>query len=69
MLATQCVEKDDIQRVPVLVDEMDNHVWQACGSAPNNAYFIGTDGTIVRKQPWYEPRAMEEAIVNYLETR
>jgi hypothetical protein len=49
--------------VPVLVDEMDNPVWCTYGAAPNAAYLIGTDGSILAAQRWYEPRAMESAIL------
>jgi len=52
--------------VPVLVDEMDNPLWCTYGPAPNIAYLIATDGTIVEKQGWYQPQEMEVAIIEYL---
>ena len=52
--------------VPVLIDEMDNAVWCTYGPAPNTAYLIDTDGTIVAKQGWYQPQLMEAAIEEYL---
>ncbi len=67
-LAGQCIQVENIN-VPVLVDEMDNAVWCTYGRAPNGAYLIGTDGTIVEKQSWFDPELMEEAIINYLEGR
>jgi len=51
--------------VPVLVDEMDNPVWCTYGAAPNAAYLIGTDGTVLAQQRWYEPRLIESAILTY----
>ena len=48
--------------VPVLIDEMDNPVWCTYGPAPDIAYLIDTDGTIVEKQGWYQPKSMEIAI-------
>ena len=39
--------------IPVLVDRMDNPVWCTYGPAPNNAYFIGTDGVVIEKLGWY----------------
>ncbi len=52
--------------VPVLVDEMDNPLWCTYGPAPNIAYLIATDGTIVEKQGWYQPQEMEVTIIEYL---
>ena len=53
--------------VLLLVDEIDNPVWCTYGPAPNIAYLIGTDGIIIAKQGWYDPKLMEHAIINYLE--
>lgn len=52
--------------VPVLVDEIDNPLWCTYGPAPNIAYLIGTDGTVIAKQGWYDPAKMETAILAYL---
>lgn len=52
--------------VPVLVDEFDNPLWCTYGPAPDIAYLIGTDGKIVTKQGWYDPKEMESAILAYL---
>ena len=46
---------------------MDNPVYCTYGSRPNNAYLIGTDGTIAEKQAWYDPLQMEDALLKYLE--
>ena len=64
-LARQTVADEGIT-VPVLVDEMDNPLWCTYGPAPNIAYLIGTDGTVVAKQGWYDPDGMEAAILDYL---
>ena len=55
--------------IPVLVDDMDNPLWCTYGPAPDIAYLIGTDGSIVEKQGWYQPREMEAAIIDYLAER
>ncbi len=52
--------------VPVLIDEMDNPVWCTYGPAPNIAYLIDIDGTILKKQGWYQPESMETAIDAHL---
>ena len=49
--------------VTMLVDEIDNPVWCTYGQAPNIAYLIGIDGTIIAKQDWYNPDKMEELIL------
>jgi hypothetical protein len=58
--------EDESLTVPVLVDGMDNAVWCTYGPAPNSAYLIGTDGTVVARQGWYDPAEMERAIQTYL---
>jgi hypothetical protein len=55
--------------VPVLIDEFDNPVWCTYGPAPNIAYLIARDGTIVEKQGWYNPTAMENAIGKTITTK
>lgn len=55
--------------MPVLVDEMDDPVWCTYGAAPNAAYLIGTDGTVVTRQAWFDPGEMESAILAYLSSR
>ncbi len=64
-LASRTIEVEGLT-VPLLVDEMDNPLWCTYGPAPNIAYLIGTDGTIVEKQGWYQPELMKAAIVDYL---
>ncbi len=64
-LASRTIAEERIT-VPVLVDEMDNPVWCTYGPAPDIAYLIGTDGTVVEKQAWYQPQEMEAAILEYL---
>ena len=59
----------EVITVSVLVDEMDNPLWCTYGPAPNNAYLIGTDGTIIAKQGWYQPDEMESAILAYLDNK
>lgn len=55
--------------IPILIDEIDNPIWCTYGPAPDIAYLISTDGVIVEKQAWYEPRLMREAILEYLNDR
>ena len=46
----------------VLVDAMDNRAWRAFGSAPNLAILIDSQGRIVFKHGWFEPKGMQRAI-------
>jgi hypothetical protein len=59
----------EVITVSVLVDEIDNPLWCTYGPAPNNAYLIGTDGTIIAKQGWYQPEEMRSAIDTYLRNK
>lgn len=58
----QLLIKDDGIAVPILVDKMNNVVWQTYGPAPNLAYLIGTDKKVIVAQEWYSAREMESAI-------
>ena len=51
--------------IPVLVDRMDNPVWCTFGPAPNIAYLIDIDGTVIEKLVWQNIK-MENAIKAYL---
>ena len=61
LLATKAGKEDGILAT-LLVDRMDNAVWATYGPAPNIAYLIGMDGRVLLKQPWYDPKGMEEAV-------
>ena len=64
-LASQCAD-DAAITAQILVDEMDNSVWETYGPAPNLAYLIGTNGQVVEAQDWYVTSRMEPAILSYL---
>lgn len=64
-LARQTAEAEDMT-VPLLVDRMDNAVWCTYGPAPDVAYLIGQDGTILTRQEWYDPPAMADAVADLL---
>ena len=49
-------------RMPILLDDMQNSVWQSYGRAPNAAYLIGSDGRIKLRQGWFEPTEMDKAL-------
>lgn len=55
--------------VPVLIDEFDNPVWCTYGPAPNIAYLVDREGTIIEKQGWYDPQRMENAISKIVNTK
>ncbi len=60
-LAIKAGEEDGI-KFPILIDSMENPVWSTYGPAPNIAYLIGMDGTVLLRQPWYDPKEMEAQI-------
>jgi hypothetical protein len=49
-------------RVPVLVDGMDDGVFDLYGRAPNGAYLIDKDGALVFRGTWADARKMEHMI-------
>lgn len=65
MLAIKTGDEDAVLPT-ILIDSMDNAVWSTYGPAPNIAYLIGMDGKILLRQPWYDPKGMEEAIKTLL---
>lgn len=51
----------------ILIDPMDNPVWQAFGRAPNVAILMDSNGRIVARQGWFEPTEMSREIVSLVE--
>ncbi len=64
-LASLCV-RDIGTMALVLVDEMNNPVWQLYGPAANLAYLIDTDGMIIEAQAQYDVDRMERVIQRQL---
>ena len=60
-LAQRCISELGVTWT-VLVDGMDDAVWEAYGKQPNSAIVIGTDGTIQDKQLWANARGLIEAL-------
>ncbi len=60
-LAKKLIEDAGIT-VPVLIDKVDNTLWNTYGPAPNLAYLIGKDQKVIIAQQWYNSREMETAI-------
>lgn len=56
--STDKLGRDDM----IVIDGMDNLTWQTYGSAPSAAFVIDTDGLIVLRQPWVEPRGIRAAL-------
>jgi hypothetical protein len=50
-LASRCRSELGLKRV-IVVDGMDNAVWEAYGGLPNSAYILAPGGEIVFKEPW-----------------
>ena len=48
--------------LPILVDGMDNAVWEAYGKRPNSAFVIDQQGKISAKQFWCNPRALAQQL-------
>lgn len=48
--------------LPVLVDGLNNATFEAYGKAPNGAYLVDKDGTLVFRGTWADSRKMEHMI-------
>lgn len=51
---------------PMLVDGMDNLVWQTYGAASSPAFVIDRRGEVVLAQVWIEPRAIRQTLERLL---
>ncbi len=65
-LASRC-QQALRSNIPILVDEMDNAVWEAYGKAPNAAYLIDSKGKVRVRQGWFEPLSFETALLEELQ--
>ncbi len=48
----------------VVVDTMDNATWKALGQAPNLGLLVDRHGIVRFRQGWFDPAAMESAILS-----
>jgi len=48
--------------LPILVDGMDNAVWEAYGKRPNSAFIIDQQGKVSAKQFWCNPRELVQKL-------
>ncbi|MBK9422515.1 MAG: redoxin domain-containing protein [Flavobacteriales bacterium] len=53
--------------LPVLLDGMDDKVFNAYGKAPNGAYVIDADGRLVFRATWADSRKIEEIVDRLLQ--
>ncbi len=49
------------EQMQIVVDGMDNAIWEAYGKRPNSAFVIGEDGIVMEKQFWANPRLLAAA--------
>lgn len=64
-VATTCALRLEI-RIPVVVDDVDDHIASAYGALPDRLYLIDTSGRVAfqgERGPWgFDPVALERAI-------
>lgn len=60
-LAAQCRDAFSLDIV-MAIDDMDNQVWVAYGSAPNAAYLIDRDGRVLARHGSFHPPTFEQSI-------
>ena len=59
--AAQCRDALSLD-ITVAIDDMDNQVWVAYGSAPNAAYLIDRRGKVIARHGSFHPPTFEESI-------
>jgi len=64
--ARESVAELKLEYAPVLIDSMDNKVWNLYGKAPAAAYVIDTQGRIVLRQAWVNPDEIDEVLERIL---
>ena len=47
---------------PMIVDNINNEIWQAYGRAPSAAFVIDINGRITLRQPWVDPKGIKDAL-------
>ena len=52
----------------MLIDEMNNAVWQAYGAASSPAFVIDTKGKIAARQVWINPKELRQVLSRLLGT-
>ncbi len=65
-LASQCQDALGLE-MPFLVDGMENAAWEGYGNAPNACYLISSEGEVCLRQDWFEPMALEKALLEALQ--
>lgn len=57
---------DTVQRLELdaamLVDGMDDVAWEAFGAAPSPAFVLDTDGRVVLRQVWVDPKELRQVL-------
>lgn len=54
---------------PMVVDDMDNSVWKAYGSASSPAFVIDRDGRIALRQVWLDPKGIRRTLEDLLDEK
>lgn len=54
---------------PMVVDDMDNSVWKAYGSASSPAFVIDREGRIALRQVWLDPKGIRRALEELLDEK
>jgi hypothetical protein len=60
--AAYAMEFAKLGSLPVLVDTLDDTVFKTYGRAPNGAYIVDKDGTLVFRATWADDRKVEHIV-------
>lgn len=52
--------------LPMVVDNLDNQVWQAYGRAPSPAFVLDPQGQVVESMVWIDPKRIRQALTRLL---
>ena len=64
-VAAQCRDALSLD-IAIVIDDMDNRVWEAYGAAPNAAYLIDSDGKVIARQGCFDPSTFGQSIERFL---
>lgn len=62
ILAEKWIDEQKIKTL-VLLDGAKNEFWNQAGQAPNMSVLFSADGVVIFKQPWFEGKKLEAAII------
>lgn len=60
--ALQAALRKQVERIPMVIDEMDNSVGRAYGGRPNAAFIIDKEGKLIYKAEWFRSTEVDKEL-------